>query len=394
VRVLLVHNTYQQPGGEDVVFELERWLLESRGHQVIVYRRSNQEIDAYGGVRRIGLVKTAIWASDSRQDFAQLLRREKPDVVHVHNTFVMISPSIYSACYEAGIPLVQTLHNYRLLCPGATFFRDGKICEDCLDRSLWQSVRHACYRDSRSATAIVALMLAIHRQRNTWGREISRFVALSKFSRTKFIEGGVPAEKISVKPNFIHPDPGVRSGNGEYGLFVGRLSPEKRVSTLLMAWKRFRLDIPIFIIGGGPDRDELEAQSATNGLANVHFLGYLPREQALAYLRKARFLIFSSEWYENCPMTLVEAFACSVPVICSAIGSMQEMVANGRTGLFFAPGDPDDLAEKVVWAWNHPHEMRAMGNEARMEYESTYTAEKNYAMLMEIYRSVTEVPVQ
>jgi glycosyltransferase involved in cell wall biosynthesis len=377
-----------------VVFELERWLLESHGHRVTVYRRSNQEIEAYSGIRRIGLLKTAIWASDTRQDFAQLLRQEKPDVVHVHNTFVMISPSIYSACYEAGIPLVQTLHNYRLLCPAATFFRDGKICEDCLDHSLWQSVRHACYRDSRSATAMVALMLATHRQRNTWGREISRFVALSQFSRTKFIEGGMAAEKIAVKPNFIHPDPGARSGNGEYGLFVGRLSPEKRVSTLLTAWKRFRLDIPIFIIGDGPEREQLEAQSATSGLGVVRFLGHLPREQALAFLRKARFLIFSSELYENCPMTIVESFACSIPVICSAIGSMKEMVDNGRTGLFFNPGDPDDLAEKVVWAWNHPNEMRSMGNEARMEFESRYSAEKNYEMLMGIYEGVMGVPVQ
>jgi glycosyltransferase involved in cell wall biosynthesis len=210
-------------------------------------------------------------------------------------------------------------------------------------------------------------------------------VALTEFSRGKFIEGGLPGEKIFVKPNFVNPDPCARTGAGEYALFVGRLSPEKRVSTVLAAWKRLPASIPIKVIGGGPDKLALEEQAAKDGLTNVHFEGQMPRAQTLAAINNARFLVFSSEWYENFPVTIAEAFACRAPVIASRMGAMQEIVRDQQTGLFFSPGDPDDLARKVDWAWNHPEEMQRMGTEARQEYLAKYTAEKNYPMLMEIY---------
>ena len=235
MKVLLVHNAYQQPGGEDIVFEQEAQMLKRAGHQVVLYRRSNWEVESYRGLRKISLAKGALWNSDSRGDFLRLLREEKPEVVHVHNTFMMISPSIYSGCYELRVPVVQTLHNYRLLCPAATFFRNGKVCEECLGGSLWPSVKHACYHGSHTTTAVVAAMLATHRLRHTWEREISCYVGLTEFSRNKFIEGGLPAEKIFVKPNFVSPDPRTRTGNGHFALFVGRLSPEKRLSTVLSA---------------------------------------------------------------------------------------------------------------------------------------------------------------
>jgi len=246
-------------------------------------------------------------------------------------------------------------------------------------------VQHACYHNSHSTTAVLALMLAAHRLRGTWKREISCYVALTEFSRSKFVEGGLPADRIFVKPNFVHPDPAARTGDGDYALFVGRLSPEKRVSTVLAAWKRLRLPIPISVIGGGPDRAQLEDQAKQDGLTNVRFQGQMPREQTLAAINNARFLVFSSEWYENFPVTIAEAFACRTPVIASRIGAMKEIVADGRTGLHFTPSDPDDLAHKVEWAWTHPDEIRAMGLEARQEYESKYTAEKNYPALMAIY---------
>ncbi|MHB8218682.1 MAG: glycosyltransferase, partial [Candidatus Sulfotelmatobacter sp.] len=332
MKILLVHNTYQQPGGEDPVFEQERRMLEQAGHAVITYCRSNWDVDSYKGLRRISLAKRTIWASDTQKELLALLQQEKPDVVHVHNTFVMISPSIYFACYQAKVPVVQTLHNYRLLCPAATFFRDGKVCEECLT-SLWRGVQHACYHDSYSATAVVALMLGSHRLRNTWNREISSFVALSQFARNKFIEGGLPEDRIFIKPNFVHPDPGARSGDGEHALFVGRLSPEKGVSTLLAAWKRLPQSIPLVIIGGGPDRELLEAQVAQEKLTNVQFRGQLPREQTLAAINNARFVIIPSAWYETFCMAIAESFACSTPVICSRMGVMQELVADGRTVL-------------------------------------------------------------
>jgi glycosyltransferase involved in cell wall biosynthesis len=360
-------------------------MLERAGHHVVTFCRSNREVDEYTGLRRIALAKRVIWSSRTRKDFLSLLRQEKPDIVHVHNTFVMISPSIYSACYEVRVPVVQTLHNYRLLCPAATFFRHGTVCEECLQGSLWHSVQHACFHDSRAANAVILAMLSYHRMRNTWNREISCFIALSEFSKHKLTEGGLPADKIFVKPNFVHPDPGVHNGERDYAVFVGRLSPEKRVSTLLEAWKQCRLTIPLMVIGGGPDRAELEMQAAQSDLRHVRFHGSLSRDASIAAISKARFLIFSSEWYENFPVTIAESFACGTPVIASRMGAMEEIVSHGQTGLHFAAGKAGDLAQKVEWAWTHPKEMRAMGMMARQEYESTYTAEKNYPKLIEIY---------
>ena len=386
MKVVMVHNTYQQPGGEDVVFDQERQMLERAGHQVIPFCRSNWDADAYQGARRIVLAKHAIWNEKSHQTLLTLLRQQKPDIVHVHNTFVMISPSIYSACTEAGVPVVQTLHNYRLVCPAATFFRDGKVCEECLPGSLWPSVKYSCYHNSRAATSVVAAILGFHRTIGTWRHHVSRFIALSEFSRGKLIEGGLPAEKISVKPNFVHPDPGALSNdNREYAIFVGRLSPEKRVSTVLEAWKRSASPIPLQVIGGGPDQDLLEKEAADLGLRHIVFRGQMPRAATVEAIARARFLIFSSEWYENFPVTIAEAFACRTPVIASNIGAMKEIIGHGTTGLHFSVGDPDDLAQKVTWAWSHPDEMRAMGIEARRQFEEKYTADKNYPMLMQIY---------
>lgn len=394
MKVLMVHNTYQQPGGEDVVFQQETRMLKKAGHDVVVYSRSNWEVQKYRGLRKIALAKRTFWASDTRREFLRLLHIEKPQIVHVHNTFMMISPSIYSACSEANVPVVMTLHNYRLLCPAATLFRQGKVCEECLSGSFWPSVKYGCYHESRVTTAVVALMLTAHQQRGTWEREVTFFIALTEFSRQKFIQGGLPPEKILVKPNFVDPDPHTRTGDGEYALFVGRLSPEKRVSTVLAAWKRLPSSIPIKVIGGGPDRAQLEAQAAKDGLANVVFLGQVPRDQTLAAINNARFLVFSSEWYENFPVTIAEAFACGAPVIASQIGAMKEIVSDGRTGLFFQPGDSGDLAQKVEWAWSHPDTVRAMGIEARREYESKYTAEKNLPILMEIYKRAIDGSAQ
>jgi len=383
-KILLVHNTYQQPGGEDVVFEQEGAMLRRRGHRVVTFCRSNGDTDNYRGFGRLALAKQSIWSSTSRRDFVQFVQREKPDVVHVHNTFVMISPSIYSACREMGIPLVQSLHNYRLLCPAATFFRDGRICEECLNGSLIPSVRHACYHNSYSASAVVATMLSFHRFRHTWN-DISIFIALSEFSRQKFISGGLPEEKILVKPNFVYPDPGVGTSERNYALFVGRLSPEKRVSTVLRACHSSSRSIPVVVIGGGPDLPRLQAQAEELKLDNVEFRGHLPREETVAAIRGARFLVFSSEWYENFPVTIAESFACATPVLASRMGAMKELISDGRTGLHFTPGDSDDLAQKIDWAWTHPDEMRTIGIACRAEYESKYTAETNYPLLTEIY---------
>jgi glycosyltransferase involved in cell wall biosynthesis len=385
MNILLVHNSYQRPGGEDVAFEQERQLLIRGGHHVVTYRRSNLEIEGYSLLQRLALVKDVVWAADTRREFARLLLKEKPQLVHIHNTFVMASPSIYSACHEARVPVVQTLHNYRLLCPAATFFRDGRVCRECVDHSLWRGIRYGCYRGSRAATATVAFMLEAHRWRGTWV-QVDSYVTLSNFARGVFVHGGLPADKIFVKPNFVYPDPGARRSAGEYALFVGRLSPEKGVRMLVTAWERLRKRIPLVIVGDGPLRAELEARIARGPLSGVSFAGHLGRDQVLAAMKQARFVIVPSECYENFPATICEAFACGVPVICTRLGAMEELVKHDSTGLHFDPGDPEDLAAKAEWAWDHSAEMELMGQEARNEYAGKYTSERNYEMLMEIYQ--------
>ena len=280
---------------------------------------------------------------------------------------------------------MQTLHNYRLLCPAATFYRDGRVCEECLDQSLWRGVLHGCYRESRTATSVVALMLAIHRWQGTWTQGVNSFIALSEFSRKKFVEGGIAAEKIATKPNFVSPDPGCRAQSGEYALFIGRMLHEKHILTLLTAWRRLPMHIPLRIIGSGARRPFLETYANQCGLSDVHFLGQLPRGEVIAALKGAWCLVFPSEWYENFPMTIAEAFACGVPVICSCLGAMQEIVADGHTGVHFIPGDADDLARKVEWAWAHPRQMADLGRAGRKEYEVRFTAKRNYQILMAIY---------
>jgi glycosyltransferase involved in cell wall biosynthesis len=388
MKILLIHNTYQQPGGEDVVYEQERRLLQQHGHEVATYQRSNHEIEQFSMFERLGLVTRIISANDSKGEIRNILDTFQPDLVHAHNTFMMVSPSAYEACGQAGVPILQTLQNYRLLCPAALLFRDGHVCEECTEHGLLRGVWHGCYRNSRPATAGVALMLKTHRERGTWSDAVSGYVVPTDFARQKFIDGGLPAEKIYVKPNFVDPDPGERSRPGDYALFVGRLSPEKGLSTLLGAWSRLSTSIPLAIAGDGPLRSSLEAEVAKNKLHQVTFRGRLNSAETRAAMKGARFLVLPSLWYEGFPMVMAESLACGTPVVGSRLGAMQEIITDGRTGLHFTTGDSADLAEKIEWAWLHPAEVAAMGREARRDYEALYTPETNYSLLMAIYEQV------
>jgi glycosyltransferase involved in cell wall biosynthesis len=387
MKIVVIHNAYQRPGGEDVVVAAETTLLRERGHQVVTYFRSNHELDGLSKPRQLLLVKDIIHSDHSKRDVRKLLEREEPDLVHVHNTFMMISPSLYEACSDLGFPVVQTLHNFRLLCPGWTLARKGQVCEECIDRGLWRSVLHGCYRDSHLMSAAVALMLQVHRFRGTWDDRVDSYITLSDFARRKFIQGGLPAAKIRVKPNFVAPDPGEREKPGDYALFVGRLSHEKGISTLLAAWEKLHSTIPLILVGDGPLRESLQAEAAARNLINVSFRGWLPAQETRAAMKNAAFTITPSTCYEGFGMSIVESFACGTPVLCSALGGMQEIVDHHRTGLHFAPGNADELAARVEWAWAHPSRLASMGKEARLQYETSYTAEKNYNELMQIYQS-------
>jgi glycosyltransferase involved in cell wall biosynthesis len=384
--ILSVYNRYLNRGGEDEVFESEAELMRRRGCTLRLVAEHLARPRSFG--EKLNLALNAIWSMKWYTNFKALLKSVRPDVVHIHNLVPVISPSVLYACCQARVPVVHTLHNYKLFCPVSTFFRNGHLCEECLEHSLWRGVRYGCYQGSRPGTAAMAAMLAVHRGLGTWSRTVDCYVALSEFARQRFIEGGLPAEKIVVKPNFVYPDPGEGTGRGEYAIFVGRLSPQKGVRTILAAWERLPTPAPLVVIGDGPLLHLLKAPQLRS--YSVEYRGRLPREQTLAALKGARFLVFPSEWYEGFPLTIAEAFACGIPVICSRLGAMREIVEDGRTGLHFNPGDADDLAAKVEWAWTHPDETRAMGQEARLEFETKYTGERNYEMLMEIYqRAIT-----
>ncbi len=391
MKIALVHNYYQQPGGEDVVLDQEATLLRDAGHEVTVYSRSNDEIRDFTLLQKLGLPKKLVWASDTVRDVRKLLRTKKPDVVHFHNTFALISPAAYYACQEANVPVVQSLHNQRLMCPSANFYRNEAVCEDCLGKSLpWPGIVHACYRNSHTRTAAVAAMVSAHRWFKTWENQVDRYIVFTQFYRKKFIEGGLPADKIVVKPHFIHPDPGLRNTEpGGYALFVGRLDAEKGVRTMLRAWQGAK-EIPLKVRGDGDLLQEVNDAASHNHL-QIDVIGRIPRNELITLIKGARFLVWPSEgYYENFGLVAVEAFACGVPVIASRTGVMAEIIKDQRTGLHFRPGDPQDLLAKVKAAWADPTALVRMGREARAEFEGNYTAERNYKMLMSIYEAAIE----
>lgn len=385
MKIVMVHNRYREAGGEDVVFESEKRLLERAGHSVTPYVRSNAELKDNSLLDRIGIVPQMIWCSQTQHELAAILDRVCPDIVHVHNTFMRITPSIHSACAQRGIPVVQTLHNFQLICPGGNLSRRGVTCRECVDQNLLQSVRHACYRNSHGATAAVALMLALHRRLGTYEQSVARFIALTKFAQQEFVAAGFSTDQFAVKPNFVDPDPGERSRPGDYALYSGRLLANKGVRILLNAWKVLRKQHPLQIVGDGPEREALEDEVRGSGLSGITFRGRLSRDQVMETIKGARFIIVPSIMQESFGMSVVESFACGTPVLCSRLGSLRELVDDHVTGLHFTPGDDRDLAAKVTWAWNHPSELEPMGHTARANYEAMYTAEKNYPLLMGIY---------
>jgi glycosyltransferase involved in cell wall biosynthesis len=389
MKILLVHNAYQHPGGEDNVFNAERDLLAAAGHSVTTYLRHNDDISADGFFSSAKLATQTIWSQDSYRALGGLLRESRPDIVHFHNTFPLISPAAYYACAKAGVPMVQTLHNYRLVCPGSMLLRDGIVCEKCLGRSIpWPGIAHACYRGSRAVTSAVATMLTVHNVLGTWQHRVNAYIALTEFARRKFVEAGFCHERIVVKPNFVSLDPGRPVKKGDYALFVGRLSEEKGLRVLLHSWSELSNVIPLKIAGDGPLRDEMENLAQRTGLKSVSFLGRLRSSDTVNLMRGARFLVFPSLWFEGFPLTIAEAFACGAPVIASNLGAMCEIVEDGKTGLHFKVGDSVDLASKVEWAWIHPGDLEVMGRAAQAEYEAKYTPKRNYQMLIEIYQSV------
>ena len=382
MKAIVCHNYYQQAGGEDQSFAHEANLLEERGHEVIRFTKHNDEIN------QMSRMKTAfktLWNQKVYSEIRDLIRHERPDVMHCTNTFPLISPAVYYAAQREGVAVVQSLRNYRLLCPGAYLLRNGTVCEDCLGKRIpWPSIVHGCYRSSRVASTVVSGMLAFHHMRTTWQKMVDVFYALTEFGRRKFIQGGLPAQKIAVKPNFIHPDPGPGNGNGGYALFVGRLSEEKGVDMLLKTWATLPVQLRLIIAGDGPLASRVRAAASRDD--RISWVGWRSPREISTLIGDALTLIVSSLWYEGQPRTMLEAYARGTPIIAPQLGSMAEMVDDGITGHLFPPGDIPELARSVERFVSNRQNLSAMRSAARREFETKYSAERNYEMLMRIYQ--------
>ena len=384
MKIIQVHNAYQHTGGEEVVVAAEYEMLKQYGHEIHQWIVENSGIESINTITKAKIALQSIWSYDSYEKISKKLQDLKPDLVHVHNTIPLISPSVYGACHDAGIPVVHTLHNYKLICPGAYLYRDAGVCEDCIGKLVpYPGLIHSCYRDNRSQTAVAVAGVTTHRLRGTYKNEVDIYIALTRFARQKFIEGGLPTEKIAVKPNFVNSNIEIGEHTGGYALFVGKLVQYKGIETLLKAWHLLDEAIPLKVVGQGP----LEILLKSNLPNNVEYLGPLPRDKVINLMQNATFLIFPSEWYEPFGMVVAEAFATGLPVIASRIGGITEIVKEGYSGWNFTPEDAQELAHTVQRAWSDNTELQRRGVMARKQYEDYYSLEKNYQMIMSIYET-------
>lgn len=397
-RILIVHNAYKIPGGEDSVVANELQLLRDAGHEVTLYQKNNAEMDSYSLFQKLLLPFRSIYSRKTYREVRALIREHRIDLVHVHNTLLVISPSVYDAARSLGVPVVQTIHNYRLLCPNALFLRDGQICQDCLSHGLRQSVKHACYRGSRSQTLIVSLMLAYHRRRGTY-RRLS-YICLTDFNKDMLLRLSLhgkpmlsPAQ-IYVKPNFT-ADPGVPvpyAKREPYFLFASRMDASKGIFVLLRAWEHYEQKAAhpkeLVLCSTGPEEEAVRSYIQTHALSHVRMLGQLTHEDVITKMRYALAVCLPTQWYEGFPVTIAESFACGTPVIGSNIGNVGTLVTHGETGLTHAPADADALAN-IFLQWNPSSEtVQAMSESARKVYEDAYSPEKNLEMLTKIYNNV------
>jgi glycosyltransferase involved in cell wall biosynthesis len=381
MRVGLFHNRYAQRGGEDAAFDLEVELLRKAGCEVHPFTVDNGELQG-----PLAALRTALSARSSSRMASRVARfvaRHAIDVGHVHNFFPLLTPAVHETLFELGVPIVQTLHNYRLACAQGGFLRDGKNCEDCVSRGPWNAVRHGCWRNSRLATAVWADTTRVHRRRGTWQR-VDRFLAPSEFARRKLVEVGLPADRTLVLPDAV-ADAGVAAAPGRGAVAVGRLSPEKGVALLIDAWRQLP-DVPLRIVGGGPEAAQLERRAA--GLANVSFIGEQPHERVIEEIARAAFLVAPSLCYETFGLAGAEALAAGRPVVVPRGSALEELAAGGRCGVLFAAGNAASLAAACRELAHDAERCAALGTEARSHFDEALAPERRTQDLLAVYRSL------
>ncbi|MEU8222851.1 glycosyltransferase [Kribbella sp. NPDC048915] len=382
MRVAMLHNRYRtgQPSGENTVVAQTVDLLRNSGHEVDLYARDSDDIAGFSRKDRALLPFRSVWSFSAERDLTKLLQAQRPDVVHVHNTFPLFSASVLRAAHRLGLPIVATLHNFRLLCANAVLQRDGRPCESCLGKLPLPAVRHGCYRDSRVQTLPLALSIGVHNTVHTWQRYVDTFVVPSAFVAERYVAAGFDPERFVVKPHAV-PDPGaVRHGAGEAVVFLGRLSEDKGFADLLEAWDS-RLG-RLVVIGDGPLRAAAEERARLD--PSIEVLGQLPWADGMAQLRSARAAVVPARSYETFGLVVVEAFAHGVPVVASRLGALAELVDDGETGALTAPGDPEAL-RKAIGLVADPETSIAFGGRARQAYLERFTPERDVAATERIY---------
>lgn len=397
-RILQVHNFYQIPGGEDVVVRNEKRLLEEHGHKVYTYYRSNKELNERGIWGKILLPFTAVYSFKTVREVKKLIRENDIDIVHVHNTLTMVSPSVFYAAFRCNVPVVQTLHNFRMLCPAGSFFRDNVICEECVSRGFKCAVRHRCYRNSKLQTIVSAMILKIHRMLGTY-RKVN-FICLTEFNRNKLLNSldsenvpekkkTVDASRVYIKPNFTFAEgirPNSTQDTEEYFLFAGRVEALKGVDIAIKAFEQIP-DKKLYIAGTGPMMEEMQAYVQEHKIQNVKFLGYLQKEAMTEMFYHAKAVIMTSQCYEAFAMTIAEAYSYGVPVIAGRVGNMEGMVKEGITGVKFQYDSAEDLAKKVQEF--EEMDITTLKENARAFYQKRLRPEDNYQKLIEIYEDIS-----
>jgi glycosyltransferase involved in cell wall biosynthesis len=387
MKVLLIHDFYQQYGGEDAAVLAERKLLEEHGDAVTPYTRHNDEIKSYNLQEKVKFFPDTIYSLRTRRELRALVTASRPDVAYIHNVFPLVSPSVYHTLHRLRIPMVQVVHDFRFWCPDGWFYVRGKICERCKHGNYLNAVRYRCYRDSYTLSALYSASIGLNRLGGVL-RKISAFICLTEFAKLKLLEAGVPEDKLFIKPNFIDaapvtPCPGV----GDYVAYLGRLSSEKGVWTLVRAFEALKGPL-LKIIGTGPLETALKDYVRQRGITNIEFAGFKSWKEKWELLKNSLFVVVPSE-FEMFPIAVLEAYAAGKPVVASDIGGLPHVVRNGKHGMLFRPGSVADLAEKVRYLLERPAQIEAMGRYGRQSVETEYGPDRAYTTLMGIFDKVS-----
>lgn len=371
----MVHNYYQIPGGEDTVVANEKKMLEDNGHKVVLYTRNNNELKDMGILRKLLLSFTTIYNPRTARDIKRIIKEEDIDIVHVHNTLNLISPAVYYAALKMKKPVVQTVHNFRLLCPGATFYRHGHICEDCMSKGLKCALKYRCYRGSFLQTLVCVVATKIHRWTGIYGK--INYICLTEFNKEKLLQlKGIREDRVFVKPNFVDRKSEIKTDRKEQFVFAGRLDKLKGIDLLLNAWKEMGNSAPKLIVCGTGPMEEWCMKYVKDNNLNVEMNGFIPNTEVLEIIGESKALILPTQWYEGFPMTIVEAFSVGTPVICTDIGNCGCVVEDGKTGWKFR--SREGLMDIIAKYSNITESIN-------LEFELKYTKDSNYAFLKKIY---------